>query len=149
MDPSKTGEATLRGASSGLRNVWPPSRPRKSVERDLERRWRPPSLMDVWRFLTEQREHQTAVRLSQDIREEKKSLPETLEIPLSMLHMSHPILFPSLCAFFHRNPAEVSLETHTLTYAAAIRLNDKAFLDRDGREEKMLRELELSRMISW
>lgn len=79
----------------------------------------------------------------------RKAWQSHQRIPLSVLHMSHPILSSRLCAFVHRNPAAVSVETHTLTYAAAIRLNDKAFLDRDGREEKMLRELELSRMISW
>jgi len=64
MEASKTRETVLRGASSGLRNVWTPSRLRKSVEWDLDRCWRPPSLMDVWLFLTERRELQTAVQLS-------------------------------------------------------------------------------------
>ncbi|KAK2878482.1 hypothetical protein Q8A67_019273 [Cirrhinus molitorella] len=91
-----------------------PSRPRKSVERDLERRWRPPSVMDVWHFLTERREHQTAVRLSQDIREEKKSLAESSEdSSVRAAHVSSNSLLETLCFCPQESSSSLSGNAHT------------------------------------
>lgn len=78
------------------KNVWTSSRRRKGVERKLERCWHPLSMMDVWCFLTERGEHQTAVRLSQDIREEKKSLAEPSEdSSVRAVHVSSNSVFLS------------------------------------------------------
>jgi len=116
MEASKTRETVLRGASSGLRNVWTPSRLRKSVEWDLDRCWRPPSLMDVWLFLTERRELQTAVQLSQDIREEKKSPSESSEdSSVHAAHVSSNSLPEPLCFRPQESSWSLTWNAHTLT----------------------------------